>query len=115
MTARQASSLRAALASHEPARGKRYEPLLKARIIEFARPRRDEGGSWVQIASELGLAFETLRRWCVAAEPSSSRAMVPVHVVAEPGDHTVSVVSASGHRIEGLTLDEAVSALRALG
>jgi hypothetical protein len=88
--------------------------LLKARIITFARTRRAEGGSWVQIASEVGLAFETLRRWCVAAEPSSSRAMVPVHVVAEPSDHTVRIVSASGYRIEGLTLDEAVSALRAL-
>ena len=115
MTTRHASSLRAALASHEPARGKRYEPLLKARIIGFARSRRAEGGSWVQIASEVGLAFETLRRWCVAAEPSASRAMVPVQVVADPIDHTVSVVSASGHRIEGLTLQEAVSVVRALG
>jgi transposase-like protein len=115
MSGRHVSSLRAALADHDPARGKRYEPALKARIIEFARSRREQGESWVRIASELGLAFETLRRWCMAAERSSSRAMVPVEVVAESNDHTVSIVSVGGYRIEGLTLQEAVSVLRALG
>jgi transposase-like protein len=115
MSGRHASSLRAALADHEPARGKRYEPALKARIIEFARSRRDQGASWMQIADEIGLGFETLRRWCIAEEPRSSRAMVPVQVVAEPSDRTVRIVSASGYRIEGLTLQEAVSVLRALG
>jgi transposase-like protein len=103
------------LAFHEAARGKRYEPSLKARIIEFARSRRERGASWVQIASEIGVAFETLRRWCVATEHGSSRALVPIAVVAERGDRSVSVVSAGGYRIEGLTLEEAVSALRALG
>jgi hypothetical protein len=44
MSGPYAPSLRAALAGHEPARGKRYEPVLKARIIEFARSRRDQGG-----------------------------------------------------------------------
>ena len=115
MTSRGASSLRVALATHEPARGKRYEPALKARIIAFARSRRDNGASWVTIASEIGIAFETLRRWCIAAAPGSSRAMVAVEVVQESSERTVRIVSAGGHRIEGLTLEEAVSALRALG
>jgi hypothetical protein len=114
MTARQASSLRAALTSHEPARGKRYSPALKARIIEFAQSRRSEGVSWAAIASDIGIAFETLRRWCMA-KPRPSRSMVPVRVVADAAEHTVSVVSAGGHRVEGLTLHEAVAVLRALG
>ena len=115
MTARQASSLRAALASHEPARGKRYSPALKARILEFAQLRRGEGVSWADIAGDIGIAFETLRRWSMAATPKRSRAMVPVRVVADRAERTVIVVSAGGHRIEGLTLDEAVAVLRALG
>lgn len=41
--------------------------------------------------------------------------MVPVRVVADAGEPTVRVVSAAGHRIEGLTLEQAVAALRALG
>ena len=38
--------------------------------------------------------------------------MVPVRVVADRAERTVSVVSAGGHRIEGLTLQEAVAVLR---
>ena len=114
MTARHASSLRAALASHEPGRGRRYSPDLKVRIIEFAQSRRGEGASWVEVASEIGIGIETLRRWCMAAEPKP-RAMVPVRVVADRHEVTVSVVSAGGHRIEGLTLPEAIAVLRALG
>jgi hypothetical protein len=88
---------------------------LKARIIETAQSRRSEGASWVQIAGEIGIAFETVRRWCVAAQAKPSRAMVPVRVVPERGESLVSVVSVGGHRIEGLTLQEAVAVLRALG
>jgi hypothetical protein len=58
MTARHALSLRAALASHEPGRGKRYSPALKARIIEFGRSRRAEGVSWAQVASEIGICSQ---------------------------------------------------------
>jgi hypothetical protein len=50
----------------------------------------------------------------MAAEPTT-RAMVPVRVVADRDEATVSVVSASGHRIDGLTLPEAIAVLRALG
>jgi hypothetical protein len=114
MTARHASSLRAALASHEPGRGKRYSPDLKARIIEFAQSRRSEGASWAEVAGDIGIAFETLRRWCMAAEPKP-RAMVPVRVVADRDEATVSVASAGGHRIDGLTLHAAIAVLRALG
>lgn len=114
MTARHASSLLAALASHQPGRGRRYSPDLKARIIEFAHSRRGEGASWAEVAGEIGIAFETLRRWRMTSEPKP-RAMVPVQVVPDRHEATVSVVSAGGHRIEGLTLPEAIAVLRALG
>jgi hypothetical protein len=41
--------------------------------------------------------------------------MLPVRVVAERRERTVSIASEAGYRIEGLTLHEAVAALRALG
>jgi transposase-like protein len=115
MTGRHASALRAALASHESGRGKRYSAELKARIIEFARARRADGASWSQISADLGVAFETVRRWCIASEPRSSRALVPVRVVHDSAERTVSVGSPAGYRIDGLTLHEAVAVLRALG
>jgi len=115
MTARTTSSLLAAIRSHEPARGKRYAPALKARIIEYARSRREEEASWARIAEEIGFSFETLRRWCQVRPPKASTAMVPVRVVADRRERTVSVTSAAGHRIEDLTLHDAVAVLRALG
>jgi transposase-like protein len=115
MSQRPLSSLRAALATHEPARGKRYSPELKVRIIEVARGLRADGASWQRIAEDIGIAFETIRRWCIAAEGQGARSMVPVRVVADRAERTVSVASPAGHRIEGLTLAEAVAVLRALG
>ncbi len=114
MTGRQTSSIRAALLSHDAGRGKRYPQELKARITEFAKKRRREGASWAQIAEDVGIAFETLRRWCIAMGETSP-AMVPVHVVPDEAERTVSVVSPTGYRIEGVSLRDAVAVLRALG
>lgn len=69
----------------------------------------------MQISDEVGVCFETLRRWCVADGQGTTRAMVPVHVVDDGGGGSVAVCSPSGYRIEGLSLPEAVAALRALG
>lgn len=107
--------VRAALAGHEAGRGKRYSAGLKARIIEFAHSRRSEGASWATIAGDIGIAFETVRRWCMAERRKAPRKMLPVRVVSDRAERTVSVVSASGYRIEGLTLDEAIAVVRALG
>jgi hypothetical protein len=108
------ASLRCALLAHRPGRGKRYAPEVEAAVIEFAQARRAEGASWQQIASDLGLRFETVRRWCSVASPE--RVLKRVEVVDE-GDPAprLRIVSPSGHRLEGLTLQEAIAAIRALG
>jgi hypothetical protein len=50
-----------------------------------------------------------------SAEARATRALVPVEVIAEPSsERTVSVVSPSGFRIEGLSLLEATTLLRAV-
>jgi hypothetical protein len=107
--------LRSALAAHEAGRGKRYAPELRAQVVVFAESRRNDGASWAEIASELSLHLGTLLRWSKATEMQPSRALLPVRVVPDAGERTVSIVSASGFRIEGLTLREAIDALRALG
>ena len=82
--------------------------------MEFARGRRAEGASWKQIAGELGMRFETVRRWC--AREASRSGLRPVVVVdAEAPGRGVAVVSSSGHRVEGLSLEDAIAVLRALG
>jgi hypothetical protein len=36
------------------------------RVIAFAEVERKSGRSWADISKELGVAFETVRRWCIA-------------------------------------------------
>lgn len=114
MTTTRGSKLRDALGAHEVGRGKRYDKGLKSRVVAFAHGERGAGRSWEKIATELGLRYETLRRWCVAQSPSP-RAFRRVEIVTEPASHALTIVSPSGFRIEGATLDDAVSLLRALG
>ena len=111
----QAWSLRAAIASHHPERGKPYDAELKERIISHVTSRRAAGSSLASLALELGMSTETLRVWSAARSRKRPQAMIPVQVVAERPERGATVVSASGYRIEGLTLDEAVQVLRALG
>jgi hypothetical protein len=107
--------LRRALLSHRPARGKLYAPEVQATVVEFAQGRRGEGASWKQIASELGLRFETVRRWCSGAS-SPGPVLKRVEVVDEDDTASgLSIVSPSGHRLEGLRLHDAIAVLRALG
>lgn len=69
----------------------------------------------MQIGSELGLPMESVRRWSLTSPKAlAPHAAVPVQVVAEPIG-VVSIVSPAGFRLEGLSLQDAVSVLRALG
>ena len=107
-------SLRRALLAHRPARGKLYAPEVQSAVVEFAQGRRGEGASWQQIATELGLRFETVRRWCSGG--SGEHVLKRVEVVDDGGTPpSLRVVSPSGHRLEGLTLADAIAVLRALG
>jgi hypothetical protein len=115
MPRRLATSLRAALSAHTPGRGKPYPAALKVRIAEYVRSERSSGTTWAQLTSELGVASESLRLWCSNAAPGAPRALLPVSVVADRKEQSITVVSASGYRIEGLTLRDAVAVLRALG
>lgn len=71
-------------------------------------------------ADELALHPRTLGQWLACADRDDdrreNRALVPVEVVeaAPASDALIALVSPSGFRIEGLTLDEAVRALARL-
>ena len=77
--------------------------------------RRDEGASWATIADEVGLWFETLRRWCAREDAGPATSIVPVEVVDEEERAEVVFVSPSGFRLVGLDAASAVAALKALG
>lgn len=107
-------SLHRALLAHRPGRGKLYPPEVRTAVIAFSRERGDEGAGLKEIAAELGLRVETVRRWCdAAAEPSFKR----VEVVDESRSPSsgLCLVFPSGHRLEGMTAHDAIAVLRGLG
>lgn len=116
----EAVILRRELARHERGRGKRYDVALKRRVQAWISRRRQAGATLATIGAEVGLGFETVRRWLRADLASAGKlarrsALVPVRVIDEPrAVRTVSVVSPSGFRVDGVTLAEAAAMLRAL-
>ena len=120
MSTHEAEGLRRDLRRHGGARGKRFEPELRRRIVAFAERRRREGASWMAIATELGACFETVRRWCGGGGVPAARQLRRVEVVAEPviaptARASLVVVTPNGLRIEGAGLDEVVALVRSLG
>lgn len=102
------------LRKHERGRGKRYPKELEARVRACIATRRARGDSLEHIATELGMIYETVRRWSMPA-PTSRAALVPVTVVDEPSARGATLVSPSGYRVEGLELRDLAALLRALG
>lgn len=82
--------------------------------MEFARVRADEGASCKQIATELGLRFETVRRWCMSVDAARPLKRVEIADDGRASGSTLCVVCPSGHRLKGLTVQDAITVLRAL-
>jgi hypothetical protein len=92
-------------------RGPCFPADLRARAGRWLAKRRAEGATVAELAEELRLAAGTVLRW--SSDAKRSRALVPVEVVST--ERTVSVVSPSGFRLEGLSVSEAAALLQALG
>jgi transposase len=112
----QLTELRAEIERKQAEKVKRYGVELKQRALGYLRGREAEGGtSWV-VSQELGLGWQTLRRW--AAGPSKRRgafrrvAVGAGSLQAAPGG--VVVHGPHGLRIEGLGVAELAALLRAL-
>jgi transposase-like protein len=120
MTTHEGERLRRELRRRGGARGRRFDPELRQRIVAFAEQRRLDGASWAAIATELGACFETVRRWCGGGSIPATRQLRRVEVVPEPvvevgARPAMAVVAPNGIRIEGVRIDDVVSLVRALG
>lgn len=118
--------LREALRDRERGRGKRIAPSVRKLVLAHVARRQRAGDSLRVLSAELGIGCETLRRWMAAPAPAAVRRaprkkppaeLVPVAVVpalVSAPARVISVVSPSGYRVDGVTLDEAARLLRAL-
>jgi hypothetical protein len=87
--------------------------VLRERVVAWVRQRRDRGDWWRDLSRELGIHPTTLKRW--AASPSEAVVtMRPVQVIETPPAETVTLVSPTGLRIEGVTIAGAIAILRGL-
>lgn len=84
---------------------------LKDRAGAWIRDQRAAGRTVAELATELGVAAGTILRW----SDGGARALVPVQIVPDRTAASAVLVSPSGFRIEGLSLADAVRALRELG
>lgn len=115
MSQRAAEKLRQELDGVKGRRGPCFPRDLKERTAAWLVQQRAAGVTVGELAAQLGLASGTVLRWC-ELKKRPSLALVPVEIVAEPNAaSSMSIVSPSGFRIEGLSFADAVALLRALG
>jgi hypothetical protein len=80
-----------------------------------ARRARRADAPWATIAATVGLSKSALVRWRRGAGRSAGT-LRRVRVVSAPAPRAgLAIVTAAGHRVEGLSLDEALALVRALG
>jgi methylphosphotriester-DNA--protein-cysteine methyltransferase len=122
VTSDEGKKLRAAIATRANQRH-RLSAELRARAATYARERKASGATAAAIAAELGVSQPTVARWLgrsigtgpiAISNATRSRALRKV-VVEQSAGRTLHVVSPSGYRIDGLSLQEAAMLLRVLG
>ncbi len=85
-------------------------------VCRYAVRRRKAGAAWARIARETGLDVRKLQRWHSRARRRSSVAVLrPVEVLPAPEPAaTLTLISPSGVRVEGLQIEQAAQLLRLL-
>lgn len=96
-----------------PGRGARYSASLRCEALEIVEERLASGERLSSIAGELGVGVGTLQRWLEIA-PSTAPGLRSVELVEieQPcglplgAGAGLSLITAEGHRVEGLALSE---------
>lgn len=101
---------------------KGYPSEVRSSVAALVRCRLGEGVNLTVIARELGVNRGTLRRWLEHTADSVPPTFVPVVVrpsvsleaeqVTIPMPTPIALVSPTGFRLEGLTLEDAIHTLR---
>lgn len=113
MQDREARELRRRVARLKRDRpGFRFSTKLRAEITAWVTRQRERGAWWCELSRAIGVPEQTLKRW--AAPRATASAMLPVEVIDAPPPSTVTLVSPTGLRIEGVAIADAIAILRGL-
>jgi len=115
----EAKHLRTEVAKLRPDKRRRYPDELRQRILAWVARAVAAGQLESDCAKAIGVKtwrFTTWRRLAANAVTRDREplALVPIEVSAMPGGAGLSVVSPSGYRVEGLSLEQAATLLREL-
>jgi hypothetical protein len=117
----EAERIREAIAALGPrGRTQRLPAAIRRHVLMLIERGRQAGASWHDLAVAVNLSVATLHRWqATASGRPPEPVVVPVTVQAAPppplpAASALVLVTASGHRLEGLHVAEAVLVLRAL-
>jgi hypothetical protein len=101
------------------ARTQRIPAAVRERVVAYARAARTRGMSWRRIAKAVGLSTAGVQRFAKAKPTPPRAALVPVALRRQAAEASpasrLTWVTPSGHRLEPLSLEEALVLLRALG
>ena len=91
--------------------GNRYPAELRRRAADYAARARQRGHTSGEAAEAVGVPWPTLKRWMEAEPVVAGFSRV---VVADPGPSSLTLVTPSGCRIEGLSVEQAADLVRRL-
>lgn len=108
----------AAIQARESFRTRRYPSPLRRAVVQYVQEQRSVGRRPHRVALELGVRQQTLAHWLRSATPS----IRPVRIAASESSPAITptsssrpvLVLASGHRVEGLDVEQLVTLVRAL-
>lgn len=113
MQDREAKDLRRRVARLKRDRpGFRFSASLRTEITAWVVKQRERGEWWCELSRAIDVPAETLKRW--ATPRRDAVAMLPVHVIDLPPVGTVTLVSPTGLRIEGVAISDAIAILQGL-
>jgi transposase-like protein len=102
-------------------KARRWPQSVRRAVVKHAVQGRADRRTWADIADELGMNQETVRRWALlSVGAEGATVLAPVEVVQVPAPATVafpgslSLLSPSGYRVDGLDVASAAALLRAL-
>ena len=97
-------------------RGRRYPRPLRDLAVTYCREAMGAGQALREIADDLQVTEATLQRWLDSASPATIAAPSFQEVVlADDGEvPRLAVVTPGGYRVEGLSLTDVTTLLRAL-
>jgi hypothetical protein len=86
---------------------------VRREVLRYVAEARAARRPWAEITATLGLSKSALTRW--RRREVAVPALCRVRVVAPPRpSQALAVITRSGHRVEGLSLGEALEVVRAL-